>query len=280
MLISGMLSHAAIAAEDTDTSGDGTTTAESTETSETETAKFSDEEMLIETLLKDEEEAVADAEEAKNDADPDADQTELDQALEDAQAARDSEEEELTGLVEELSEEQIIALNRSLNNANASDLTVDLDAEDLQAVIDGDYNLQQINMLTKSAEAEARFDSLADKFEARAEETGNDKFLEHSERMADKADTERDKFRDKIDKFDTLKDKSAHGAAMKEARMAARDASKDMARGLAKQAAKNAAKQAAKENARDNARENAKQVIKEEGKRAAKSQGKGTDGSG
>lgn len=318
MLISGMLSHAVIAQEDPeDTTTDTDTSTESTQ--------WSDESMLIETLLKDDEAAIteakddiSDAEQALEDAgtalseaesDPDItdeELTELEQTVADAEeqlsqvekdlaAAEDSltEEEELvTEQVEgELTDEQVADLNRSLNNANASGLVVDLDSDDLQAAIDGEYNRQQINMLTKSAEAEAKFDDLAGMFEERADETGNDKFLEHSERMANKADTERGKFQNKIDKFDSLKDKSAQAAAKNEAKrsakaeakLAAKENSKEMAKGLAKKAAKDTAKQAAKENAKENAKQNAKenakenvkQIVKEEGKRAAKSQGQG-----
>lgn len=309
VLISGILSQPAFAQE-TDTDVVSTEAVP-------EESKFADPELLIETLLKDEEQALEetnesisdaeaaleDAEQALSEAESDTDITdeelqELEQAVADAEEqlslAREDlatieenlseEEERTTGLVEgELTDEQIVNLNRSLNNANASGLTVDLDADDLQAVIDGEYNLQQINMLTKSAEAEARFDSLADKFEMKAEEMDNEKFLEHSGRMADRADTERDKFRDRIGQFDSLKDKSIQGAAKNEARrsakaearLAAKQSSRDVAKGLAKQAAKDAAKQAAKENARENAKENARQIVKEEGKQAARSQGKG-----
>ena len=110
-------------------------------------------------------------------------QTEIDTA----QQAFDTEKASVETLVAELSAAQLFALNRSLNNAVASELLLKIGAEQLAAVIEGDFNKQQINSLTKAFEAEAKFLRLA-------EETGNAKFIS-------KAETEKSKFLSRIERF-------------------------------------------------------------------------------
>jgi len=114
----------------------------------------------------------------------DIDQAEND--LADAQQSADDEAAAIADQVEQLSDEQVIALNQKLNNAVSSGLLVDIDTEDLQAVIDGDYNFLQISAFTKAYEEEAKFAKLADKFATKADETGNDKFLDKSDSMLEK----------------------------------------------------------------------------------------------
>ena len=141
----------------------------------------------------------------------------------------DAERAAVEFLVAELSSEQLFAFNRSLNNALASNLLVDLDAEQLRTVIDQEYNKQQINFLTKAFEAEAIFRQIA-------ERTGNDSFLE-------KATRQKEKFLARIEQFET-------GSGGGDALRTASGAGDRIANGVAKIAAKSAAKKAAREAAR------------------------------
>ncbi|WP_305909827.1 hypothetical protein Q9L42_003410 [Methylomarinum sp. Ch1-1] len=210
---------------------------------------------------------------------------EVEQAISNLSTAEQTLEDETSAIsaqVEQLSDEQITALNQKLNNAVSSNLLVDIDSEDLQAVIDGDYNFQQISMFTKAYEEEAKFTSLADKFAAKADEKDNDMFLRQADRMSEKSQIQKDSFISKIDRFnskDQLKaefknvaKQAAKDAAKNEAKNnakhsakdAAKQAAKDAAKQIAKAAAKQAAKNQAKEDAKDNAKNVAKQIIKEE----------------
>ena len=208
-------------------------------------------------------------------------------ALEDAnlelQAAEDAEEQLATlqgdvaaeiaateELVGELSEEQVIALNRSLNNAADGKLLVDIDTEDLQQVIDGEYNNLQINAFTQSFEQEARFLQKADRFTSKYEETGNEKFLDHATRMEERGETQKAKFAEHIDRFANSPSTEAGQLAKQEAKASAKSAAKESAQGAAKQAAKGAAKQAAKGAAKQAAKDVARQVARGTAKKAAK----------
>jgi len=242
--------------------------------------KFDSTERLEETLIGWQEEKVADAEQDVKDAqeafdnanaDPDATDEEkaaLEKELTDAEDARDlaveSFEEEKTKLTEqiaELSEEQLFALNRSLNNATNNGLIVDLNSEYMQELLDGNYNKQQINSLTKALEEEAKFDKLSDKFTSKYDLTGNEKFLDKADMMTAKGERQKDKFLAKVDKFErnTLEvehHNKARKAARDSAKSTARDSSKNSARKDAKRAAKNDAKKVAKENARNKEKSN------------------------
>ena len=174
-------------------------------------------------------------------------------------------------LVGELSEEQIFSLNRSLNNAADGKLLVNIDAEDLQRVIDGNYNRLQINTFTQSFEQEARFLLKSDKFIAKAEETGDDKFLDHAARMEAKGADQKAKFDSKIERFALSPSTEAGKLAKQEAKSTAKAAAKGAAKGAAKSAAKDAAKSAAKSTAKDAAKSAAKSAAKDAAKRSAKS---------
>ena len=150
----------------------------------------------------------------------------------------------------ELSDEQVFALNRSLNNAINNPFGANFDSEHLQLIVDGDYNKLQINSLSKALESEAKFLALAEK-------TGNDKFL-------DKAEREKEKFMAMVDRFDGhVSGKDSAAAA---AKSAAKSAAKKAAAGAARKAAKNAAKSAAKAAAKDAV----KQAVKNQAKNAGK----------
>lgn len=260
-------------------------------------AKFTSDELLIETFLADESQDIKDAEDAvaaaedavtaANDAVTaaaadsqelaDAQQalTDAEQDLTDAQGDLeqtildvDEETALVTELVGQLSEEQLFAFNRSLNNSLHNVFPVELDADILQAAIDGEYDKRQINFLTKAYEEEAKFLSLAEKFDAKAEESGDDKFLEQAERMRERAESSKEMFLARID-HDSLnrvrQDVADNEASLAHAEghpshEAAREAAHE-ARSAAREAAHEArevARESARENARENAREHAK----------------------
>ena len=178
-------------------------------------------------------------------------------------------------LVGQLTEEQIFALNRSLNSAADGKLLVDIDAEDLQLVLDGNYNNLQINAFTQAYLQEARFQLKSDRFTSKYEETGNEKFLDQAARMEDRGASQKSKFEAKIDRFNNSPSTEAAQLAKQEAKSAAKSTAKETAKGAAKGAAKQAAKQAAKGAAKQAAKGAAKQAAKGAAKQAAKQAAKG-----
>ena len=123
--------------------------------------KFDDPQRLEDTLIGWQEERKTIAEQDLQDAedalaaneDPDKEE-DLQKAVDAAQEELDAiakSIEDLPGLVEQLTEEQLFALNRSLNNATNNGLIVDLNSEYMEMLIDGEYNKQQINALTRQA---------------------------------------------------------------------------------------------------------------------------------
>lgn len=255
---------------------------------EIDSSLFSSKENLTETLLADDKLAVTEA------------QAELDKAIASGASQEEidalqlkvttagenltSEQTAITEQVAQLSDEQVIALNRSLNNAVSSQLNVNIDSAQIQSILDGNYDNKQINALTKALEEEAKFTALSGKFDQKYEQTGNEKFLEHSERMLDKADSQKEKFLGKIEKFDkkdlvsnAVRDEAKHMSAQvaKDSVTASmKEEAKNMAKETAKSAAKLSAKEDAKSNAKDIAKQTAKQLVKEEGRQAAQSEQK------
>ena len=142
----------------------------------------------------------------------------------------------------------------------------------MQDLLDGNYNKQQINSLTKALEEEAKFDKLSDKFAAKYDVTGNDKFLDKADMMSLKGDRQKDKFLTKVDKFaaDDGDEVEHHNKTMK----SVRSGSKKSAKYDAKKSAKSDAKAVAKSNAKAAAKANAKAVAKSNAKAVAKSRAK------
>ena len=133
-------------------------------------------------------------------------------------------------LVGELSAKQVHDLNASLQNARKTGLLpLDLDAEHVQAILDGNYGTREIHALTNAYEQEARFDRLALHFAERFEATGREHFQDQADRFAARGDEQQAKFLEKIDRF---VEQDAQG----EAREAAKDAAAE-ARAAAKEAA-------------------------------------------
>jgi hypothetical protein len=108
----------------------------------------------------------------------------------------DQEKEEMSAKIEawvdDLSDEQVLAFNQSLNNALRTPWSVDFtDPENwelLDLALDNNYNEDQIIALTKALESEAKFLS-------HYERTGKEFFLL-------KAEQEKNKFLAKVDRFD------------------------------------------------------------------------------
>lgn len=208
-------------------------------------------------------------------------------SLEDALSIQSAAETELeiiqaefdaTGtLVGELSEDQVFALNRSLNNAVKSNLIVDFDSEQLQMLLDGSYDKRQINALTQALEQSARFELKAEALLAEYEATGDEELLREAEHMQAKGESQEQKFLAKVDRFggvsgkvDATSKQAAKAAAKQESRAAAKGASKQLAKDQAKGAAKAAAKAAAKSAAKQAAKSAAKNAAKKAAKRAAR----------
>lgn len=167
----------------------------------------------------------------------------------------EGEDERVQTFVDNLSDDQVFALNRSSNNTLKNGLKVGFELDLLEKIVEEDYDKRQINALTQGLEKEARF-------LAKYEKTGDPKFREKAER-------EKEKFLAKIDKFEredaskeVKRNKISNREAKltaKETRIAARDVAKEArntARDVAKEA-RNAAREAVKETAKD-ARKSAK----------------------
>jgi hypothetical protein len=196
--------------------------------------------------------------------------------VEDTQLSYDEELAVVSTQVQDMPEDTLFAFNRSLNNAVAQGLVVDLDSEEIQTALDGAYDKRQINALTKALEEEAKFMNRAQFFEDKAEETGDERFLEKAERMESRAEAQREKFLARIDRYENIdedeiefegdEDLASDGLMTAEAREEAKEA-RDEAREAAKEA-RDEAREAAKE-ARDEAREAAKEA-RDEAREAAK----------
>ena len=155
-------------------------------------------------------------------------------------------------LFDALTEEQIFALNQSLNGWSNNSFDVSLSDELLARLLSGELNDQQVMFAIRAEFEEAKFNSLAD----RMEEKG---LTKQADRMRNRADAQGSKFGGKVDSFAT----DAKEGAKQSAKSSASEAAKGAAKNSAKDTAKGAAKNAAKENAKENARENAKNKIKE-----------------
>gem|GEM_PF-3081625 len=275
-------------------------------------SKFSDRDLLVETALKDEKAAVRQAKmekdntwealqlaeeelaEAVASGDPDAiaaatlrrdearDRYELAETrLEDAIFARASERAGVQEAVDRLSEDQVIALNRSLNNALHNRFGADLDAEHLLAVADGNYNDRQINALTKALEEEAKFKAHAERFSDRYEATANDKFLDKAERFESRGAQQKQKFLSKIERFNMTDDSrppadtdTEYGKkqTMERPGIAVGDMQQN-----ARQESQGAARVSARESARKLARDSVREATRSEKRERNHGRGKGKD---
>lgn len=147
-----------------------------------------------------------------------------------------------------LTEDQVIALNQSLNGWSNNSFDVTLSDELLARLLSGELNDQQVMFAIRAEFEEAKFNSLAD----RMEEKG---LTKQADRMRDRAESQKGKFGGKVDSFAN----DAKEGAKQSAKSSASEAAKGAAKSSAKDAAKGAAKSAAKENAKENAKNKAKE---------------------
>ena len=156
----------------------------------------------------------------------------------------------------ELTDDEVFALNKSLNNARHNPWTIDFTTEEnlslMDSLIENDFTSRQIKSLTKALESEA-------KFLAHYDRTGKEFFLS-------KAATEKNKFLSRIGELDNDDDPvmthDANRAALLLARQEARSALKGMAR-QARLQAKTLAKETTRSNSRGLSRNSAKQLAQE-----------------
>jgi hypothetical protein len=160
-------------------SGDAIDAIDAIDPTETDDTRFVDPQRLFETFAGDALNRLAAAQDAAIIAETDRDaaiaggtaapeeiaalEAQLQQAL-DSQMSAEAEIATIADLVVLLSEDQIFDLNRSLDDALASGVTLYLEAALLQRVIDGNYDHRQINALTQGLEREESFPAKRDPF--------------------------------------------------------------------------------------------------------------------
>lgn len=239
---------------------------------------FSSRQAVVDTWVNDLEgldeflQAVEDAEQAIENAPDDISDEELallegalERAEEDLEAAeqeRQAEIDKIEGLVAELSDAQVFALNRSLNNSLHNRFGVVLVREQLEDIVDGDFNRQQINAYTKALEEEAKFLSFAERFETRAEEGGNDRFLRQADRMLEKSVRQHDRFMARVGDKNATTSPGSTSIDPEENPAYARRLSSDKV----KETSKNLARQQIRTAAKEMAKEHRKQVVKDKAK--------------
>ena len=94
---------------------------------------------------------------------------------------------QITAVVDGLSDDQVRRINQRLNAAIERGLIVNIDAEQLQAVLVSDFSKQQIDIFVKAFVEQAKMLKKANKLMELAEKTGNDKFLVNAERARQQA---------------------------------------------------------------------------------------------
>lgn len=226
-----------------------------------EESKFDSRERLERTVLLQDRQDFADAKESletaqdllKRAEDAGADQEIIDRlegevdrrqgAFDDERLALGEETERVRELIDDLSDDQVFAYNRALNNTISNKLVWHLDDDTLKRSLGADLDSHQINALTQALEQEARFDLKADHFRDLADETGKDHFYAQARRAATKADSQRKKFLDKVRDEHTVtlpEDEVTlpKGEARELSRNVARNEARQMARSMARTEAK------------------------------------------
>lgn len=155
--------------------------------------------------------------------------------------------------LENLTDEQVFAMNRSFNGWVNNAFDVSLSAELIDRLLSGDLNDKQIMFAIRAEFEQAKFNQLGDKM--------LDKGLADQEaRMRARGETQKEKFDGKVEDF-----------AAEEATISATSDAMAMAKSTAKAEAKNSAKNASK----GQAKAEAKQAAKDEAKKNAKNVGRG-----
>jgi hypothetical protein len=99
--------------------------------------------------------------------------------------------------IAQLSDSQIKSLTKTLERTNRKGITLDLNSDELQTLLDGGYSFQKTNLFVKAYVEEAKFLSKADELRTEAEATGNAKLLEQADKMEAKAVQKKLRFTDK-----------------------------------------------------------------------------------
>jgi len=173
------------------------------------------------------------------------------------QATLDSSREDIARTLEriaDLSDEEVFAYNRALNNAISSKLVPYLDAELLERALCADLDRHQINALTQALEQEARFTIKSERLRDLAEETGDDSYLAKAERMEAKAESQKQKFLAKIgdtSHVEPLPTDEIREEGRRHARAAAREVAHKEARKIARESARGEARVASRDRMRD-----------------------------
>jgi hypothetical protein len=143
-----------------------------------------------------------------------------------AQAKVDSAQAQVggaTGLVDQMSDDQVFALNRALNNAAHNGLgPLAFDPALLQRIIDEDLGTKEIQTLTHAVELHARFDQHADRFDAKADASGDARFSDKADAMRDRGAALEGKFLARLDPSDDAADAAAEAAVTPRAKPPAR----------------------------------------------------------
>jgi len=125
------------------------------------------------------------------------------------------------GLVAQLSDKQVQALNSALHSSYKTGLLpFDIDSEWLQRIIDEELRVGPIHHLVRAYAQEARFLRLAARFDEKALDSGNERFSERAEAAREKGAAEFEKFVEKVDAASARAD--AKEAAQEERRAASR----------------------------------------------------------
>ena len=154
----------------------------------------------------------------------DAAQADVDAAQAKVDAAQTNVDTGSTALVDQMSDDQVFALNRSLNNAAHNGLgPLAFDPALLQRIIDEDLGNREIQQLTQGVELRARFEANAARFDAKGDSDKADAMRERGEALEGK-------FLARLD--DPAADAAADAAreASREAKHAAKEAARDAAR--------------------------------------------------
>jgi hypothetical protein len=204
----------------------------------TEMPKFADRELLIDTLLR------------NSPSDPD-----------EAEAF----EAEVRDLVEnEYTDEQVVALNRALNNTLNNGIVPLLGSEELQRIVDEDFNSKQIHEFVKAYREEAKFLAKAERFEE-----GSKQYT----KAVEKAEKQKGKFLGKVERFADAEPVASDGDGLSDATKVAEKEARAQAKAAAKASASDAALGAGKKPAKAEAKQAqklAKELAKEGRKKASK----------
>lgn len=225
-----------------------------------EEAKFGDRVLLVETLdrhgaaaLAGAQGDLADAEQSLADAIAAGDQEEVDRltnevipALEAEVVRNENFAANVAAIVAGMSDEQVVALNRALQNTRSNGIVPTIGLDELQRIVDESFDDRQIHAFVMAYRENAKFLAKADRFDVDSKQY---------DRAVAKAQSQQDKFMGKVDRFAaaSTNDALAKSLAAKQTRKLARAsmlssadlAAKHAAKGFAKNEARKAAKKQA-----------------------------------